>query len=178
MSWLIDVSDLCDFRSVPVCGNVFRFPGERHNVHTLPWPSTWPALHTHRHIWRLLDQWYTHTHTRSHISTLTRRAVVAFSPHFQPLLLTQRSSLCPWDGYWHSSAVETNTYSFSWNFYMNAIAEREPHLQGNLQCATKFTVFVAHLYSYTHGHAQSPLRREFLSLSLSLCIRLQSPSVF
>lgn len=30
------------------------------------------------------------------------------------------------------------TYSFLWNFYMNAKAEQGPHLQGNLQCATKF----------------------------------------
>lgn len=35
-----------------------------------------------------------------------------------------------------------STYSFHWNFYMNATTEQGPHLQGNLQCATKFQVWV------------------------------------
>lgn len=64
--------------------------------------------------------------------------------------------------------VKQPTYSFSWNFYMNAIAEQGPHLQGNLQSATKFTVLVTqphshihtHTLTHTHRHAQSSLRRE------------------
>ena len=55
-----------------------------------------------------------------------------------------------------------STHSFSCNFYMNTAAQQGPHLQGNLQCATKFTVLVTlpHAYTYTHTSAQSSQRRE------------------
>lgn len=115
------------------------------------------------------DCWINGTHTLAyiHINTLSAlKAVIAFSPNFQPLYWHKEPLCALRDGYWHSSGVETNMYSFSWNFYMNAIADWEPHLQGNLQCATKFAVFVTHLYSYTHGHAQSSLRREVFFLSV------------
>lgn len=91
-------------------------------------------------------------HTCLNISTLTRwvHSKLVIAPNFEPL-------------YWYKEALyalrtvigiplqrKQPTYSFSWNFYMNAIAELGPHLQGNLQCATKFTVLVTQPHSHTH----------------------------
>lgn len=94
-------------------------------------------------------------HTCLHISTLTRwvhsKRVIAFPPNFR--LFTDTKSLSVPSGWllaFHCRRKQP-TYSFSWNFYMNAIAEQGPHLQGNLQCATKFTVLVTQPHSHTHN---------------------------
>lgn len=81
-------------------------------------------------------------------------AVIPFPP---ASLLTQRTSVCPRDAYWHSSGDET-THSFSWNFYMNATAEQQPHLQGKFIVSHK-----VHSLCHTICRAtqQSSLRREF-----------------
>lgn len=101
-------------------------------------------------------------HTCLHTSTLTgwlhSKLVIAFSHNFWPL-------------YWYKEPLcalrmvigipegrKQPTYSFSWNFYMIAIAEPGPRLWGNLQCATKFTVLVTPHVS--QGYAQSSLRTE------------------
>lgn len=93
------------------------------------------------------DYWINGAHKLAHIhiNTSSVKAVIAFSPNFQPLRW-HKAPLCAL-GMVIGIPLEwkQHTYSFSWNFYMNAIAEWEPHLQGNLQCAAKFTVFVAHL---------------------------------
>lgn len=160
------------FRSVPVCGHIFRLPGQRYNVHALPGPSSWPALHTHRYLRGLLDQWYARmlVHVRINRLSVLKTCYCFFSYKF-------------WALYWNKEPLcalrmvigipvgrKQPTYSFSWNFYMNATAEQGPHLQGNLQCATKFTVPVApqrsrtYTCSYSRGRARSSPRRGLLRM--------------
>lgn len=94
-------------------------------------------------------------HTCLHISTLTRwlhsKLVIAFSPNFQPLC-RYKEPLCALSMVIGIPVRKKQpTYSFSWNFYMNAIAEQRPHLLGNLQCA-KFMVLVTQPRTATHTH--------------------------
>lgn len=104
------------------------------------------------------------------ISTLTCRVhskLIAFSSNYQPL-------------YWHKELLcargmvtgipmlrKQPTYSFSWNFYMNAIAEPGPHLQRNLQCATKFTVLVTRPHNHTQTCTVMRWRGSLLSVYTS-----------
>lgn len=119
-------------------------------------------------------------HTFLQISTLTCRVhsklVIAFSSNFQP-------------PYWYKEPLcalrmvigipmprKQPTYSFSWNFYMNAIAEQGPHLQGNLQCATKFTVLVTQPHNHTpHTHTHKQAQSWHEEGVFSVCIHLKSP---
>ena len=115
-------------------------------------------------------------HTCLHISTLARwvhsKLVIAFSPlhwYKEPLCALRMVIGIP-------MRRKQPTYSYSWNFYMNAIAEQGPHLRGNLQCATKFTSLVTqaqshtHIYTHTHTRACPVITDEG---NFSLC--LQSP---
>jgi len=137
-------------RSVPVCGHIFRLPGKRHNIHTLPRTSTWPALHTHRHLRRLLDQWYTHSCAYPHWhAEHIWKLLLLFTRNFQHLCQYKECLCALRMVIGIPEGRKQSTYSFSWNFYMNAIAEQGPHLQRNLQCATKFTVSVILPHVYT-----------------------------
>lgn len=95
-------------------------------------------------------------HTCLCICTLTHwvhsKLVIAFPPNLQPLHW-YKEPLCALGmvidiPVWRKQP----TYSFSWNFYMNAIAEQGPHLRGNLQCATKLTALVTQPHTHTHLH--------------------------
>lgn len=103
LDWLICSSS----RSVPVCRYIFWLPGQRHNIHTLPWPPSWPALYTHRHLWRLLDQWYAHSCRYPHLHAEQTQNLLLLFLQTSTLPTDTQSLSVPHGGYWHSTAKET-----------------------------------------------------------------------
>lgn len=169
-------------RSVPVCRYVLRLPRQRHNLHTLPRPSSRPALHTHGHLRGLLDQWCAHACRHPHQRVeCTQKPVIAFAAKLQPSDW-HKESLCALRTVTGiPTARKQPTYSFSWNFYMNAIAERGPHLQGNLQSATKFTVWLTwrpHNHTHIHTHTHTLAQSWHEGWVFSVCIHLTSPVLY
>lgn len=80
------------------------------------------------------------------------------------VLRCYKAPLCLRNDYWHSRSWKQLTHSFRRSFYTDAMAEKQgPHLQGNSQRATKFTVLVTLLHSYTCTHTRTHAQRECLS---------------